>query len=367
VDRFQSKYFKILPKKSEILLKFSKLEIGTIKNIFLFKHSSCSAVFCVEAIDKNNKEFKFVIRGEEQNATILTPESTHSLEKEISVFKKMKVLGLNVPEILFNSKIFSVPGYDESGIFVKNFRFFLMTYIEGIAVDKKIQSVSDDEKLFWLKKISGMMVKIHATKGKEYGFIDQYNNASFKTNNIHGFLNELNSITKLLEENIGDLFAKRVKIFMEDKIKSLSKEFKSSGYLPQISLSLFDGSAGNMLIKDRDIQVLDFTCVGYFEPIIDFCAHFFCMKDILSSEYKGKKFYEYFIDFYKIQGGKLPPEPFLSQLFHIVIVYFLCFSIVYYKTHLSLDKQKQTNEIMKVTDRVINLKSPNMFDIVNKL
>ena len=72
-------------------------------------------------------------------------------------------------------------------------------------------------------------------------------------------------------------------------------------------------------------------------------------------------------DFYKIQGGKLPPEPFLSQLFHIVIVYFLCFSIVYYKTHLSLDKQKQTNEIMKVTDRVINLKSPNMFDIVNKL
>ena len=34
---------------------------------------------------------------------------------------------------------------------------------------------------------------------------------------------------------------------------------------------------------------------------------------------------------------------------------------------VSVSKRSTTNEIMKVTERVINLKSPNMFNIVNNL
>ena len=76
MDRFQSKYFQVLPKKSEILSQLSKLKIGKINNIYLFEYSSCSAVFCVEVIDKNSKQFKIVIRGEQQSGNVQRPENS---------------------------------------------------------------------------------------------------------------------------------------------------------------------------------------------------------------------------------------------------------------------------------------------------
>ncbi len=368
MDRFKSKYFKVLPKKSEILSQLSKLEIGLINDIYLFEFSSCSAVFCVEVIDKNNKEFKIVIRGEQQSGNVQRPENSYSLEKEILAYKLMLKLGLNVPNVLFNSKIFSAPGYDEEGMQVKDFNFFLMSYIEGIAVDKKIKTVDDYEKLVLLNKVSEIMAKVHSVKGKEYGFIDQYKNASFKTGTIDGFLNALHSITiKLLKENIGGDFAREVNIFMKDKINVLNYGLRNSRYSPQISLVLFDGSAGNMLINDKNIQIIDLVNVGYFEPLTDFCAHFFCMKDILILNYKGKSFWDHFVESYKAHGGKLPQEPYLTQLFHVINVYFLCDAIVGYKTHLGSNKREKTKELIESTRRVMRLVSPSISDIAKTL
>ena len=368
MDRFISKYFKVLPKKSEILSQLSKLKIGKINNIYLFEYSSCSAVFCVEVIDKNNKQFKIVIRGEQQSGNVQRPDNSYSLEKEIAAYKHMFELGLNVPDILFNSKIFSVPGYNEEGTNVKDFNFFLMSYVEGIAVDKKIMTVDDDEKLLWFNKISKIMAKVHSVKGQEYGFIDQYKKASFKTGTIEGLLDKLHNITiKLLKENIGDEFAREVNIFMRDKIIPLSYELKNSGYSPQISLVLFDGSAGNMLVSDKNIQIIDLVNLGYFEPLTDFCAHFFCMKDILILNYKGKSFWDHFLEGYQAHGGILPSEPYLTKLFHIINVYFLCDAIVGYKTHLGPNKRKKTNELIKATRRVMSLVSPNISDIAKAL
>ena len=99
MDRFQSKYFKVLPKKSEILSKLSELKIGKINDIFLFDYSSCSAVFCVKVLDQNNNEKKIVIRGEQQNGNTQYPKTIYSLEKEIKVFEQMLRLGLNVPKV----------------------------------------------------------------------------------------------------------------------------------------------------------------------------------------------------------------------------------------------------------------------------
>ena len=368
MDRFKSKYFKVLPKKSEILSQLSKLKIGKINNIYLFEYSSCSAVFCVEVIDKNNKQFKIVIRGEQQSGNIQRPENSYSLEKEIVAYKLMLELGLNVPNVLFDYKIFSVPGYDEKGMNVKDFNFFLISYIEGIAVDKKIKTVDDNEKLIWFNKISRIMAKVHSVKGKEYGFIDQYKNASFRTGTIDGFLNTLQSITiKLLKENIGGEFAREVNIFMKDKIIPLNYELINSGYSPQISLVLFDGSAGNMLINDKNIQIIDLVNIGFFEPLTDFCAHFFCMKDIFISNYKGKSFWDHFVESYKAHGGILPSEPHLTQLFHIINVYFLCDAIIGYKTHSGSNKREKTNELIRSTRRVMSLVSPNISDIAKVL
>ena len=368
MDRFQSKYFNILPKKSEILSKLSKLEIGKINDIFLFDYSSCSAVFCVKVLDKNNNEKKIVIRGEQQNGNTQYPKTIYSLEKEIKVFEQMLRLGLNVPKVLFNSKIYSVPGYDQEGKKVKDFNFYLMSYVDGIAVDKKLNAVNNEEKLYLLNKISEIMAKVHSIKGQEYGFIDQYNNASFQTESIDGFLNALQRITvKLLKENIGDDFANEVNIFMKNKVIPLRNNLKNSGYSPQISLVLFDGSAGNMLIKDQNIQIIDLASAGYFEPLTDFCAHFFCMKDILILNYKGKSFWDHFVESYKAHGGILPSEPHLTQLFHIINVYFLCDAIIGYKTHSGSNKREKTNDLIKATRRVMSLVSPNISDIAKAL
>ena len=368
MDRFQSKYFKVLPKKSEILSKLSELKIGKINDIFLFDYSSCSAVFCVKVLDQNNNEKKIVIRGEQQNGNTQYPKTIYSLEKEIKVFEQMLRLGLNVPKVLFNSKIYSVPCYDQEEKKVKDFNFYLMSYVDGIAVDRKLNAVNDEEKLYWLNKISEIMVKVHSIKGQEYGFIDQYKNASFKTSTIDGFLNALHSVTiKLLEENIGGDFSREVNIFMKDKINLLNYGLKNSRYSPQISLVLFDGSAGNMLIKDQNIQIIDLASAGYFEPLTDFCAHFFCMKDILILNYKGKMFWDHFVESYKVNGGRLPPEPYLTQLFHIINVFFLCEAIVVYKTHTGLDKREKTKELMDSLRRVMSLTSPNISDIAKAL
>ena len=304
VSRFESKYFKVLPKKSEIISILSKLDLGTVIDIFLFEYSSCSTVFCVETKNRNNDLTKFVIRGEQQSGNVQRPVSSYSLQKEIFVYRQMQELGINVPKVLFDSTIFSVPGYDENELYVKDFNFFIFSYIEGIAVDKKINTVNDEEKLFWLSEISSIMAKIHSLKGREYGFIDQYNNASFKTNTLDGFLNKLNSITiSLLKENISNVFANEVNIFMKDKIPSLSTNLTNSNYSPQICFTLFDGSAGNMLINDKNIQIIDLVNVGFFEPLTDFCAHFFCMKDILISQFQGKSFWDHFLENYKYNGG----------------------------------------------------------------
>ena len=154
---------------------------------------------------------------------------------------------------------------------------------------------------------------------------------------------------------------------MKDKINLLNYGLKNSRYSPQISLVLFDGSAGNMLIKDQNIQIIDLASAGYFEPLTDFCAHFFCMKDILILNYKGKMFWDHFVESYKVNGGRLPPEPYLTQLFHIINVFFLCEAIVVYKTHTGLDKREKTKELMDSLRRVMSLTSPNISDIAKAL
>ena len=368
VDRFKSRYFKILPKKSEILSLLNSLKIGEIENIFLFEYSSCSAVFCVEITNNKGKKDKIVIRGEQQSGIIMRPFNTYSLEKEIFVFNQLSKLNLNVPKILFDQKIFSVPGYNEDEVYIKNFNFFFMSYVEGISIDKKMNSVTDYEKCLWIDKISSLLVKVHSIKGSNFGFIDQYQNASFNTSTTEGFLKYLHiSSVNLLKENIDKNLAYEVDNFMETKIDNLSNDLKQSGYSPKISLVLFDGSAGNMLASDKNLNIFDFVNVGFFEPITDFCAHFFCMKDILISNYKGKRFWDHFVENYKAHGGILPSEPHLTQLFHIINVYFLCDAILGYKTHLGSNKREKTNELIEATRRVMSLVSPNISDIAKAL
>ena len=49
---------------------------------------------------------------------------------------------------------------------VKDFNFYLMSYVDGIAVDRKLNAVNDEEKLYWLNKISEIMVKVHSIKAR---------------------------------------------------------------------------------------------------------------------------------------------------------------------------------------------------------
>ena len=57
----------------------------------------------------------------------------------------------------------------------------------------------------------------------------------------------------------------------------------------------------------------------------------------------------------------------MTELFHIINVYFLCDAIVGYKTHAGYNKREKTDELIKSTKRVMSLVSPTVSDIAKAL
>lgn len=339
-----------------------------VKDIALFPFSSCNPAFYIEIESKRKEKTHMVVRGEQQNDLEVNDADERSLEKEIFIYKLLQRLGLNNVDVKFHGRIFSVPGYDQTCDVVENFSFFIMDYANGIAADRKIKTDSIKEKLSRFDQIAKVYALLHENSGKVYGILGSSGFVKNAYNKLEEFLLYLLRSKALLAAKLLDnTLAEEVFRFCNTTIPTFCADLESSGYLPQPRLGLYDGFAGNMLISDDFISLIDMDLVGYYEPATDFSPFIFSLKNILFIQTGEGTFWDYFLSCYLKYGGVLPEKELLNQMILIMTVNLALHNVIYCKNHLGASKRKNTVYMIRLARSLMSLTSPDIKQIVRAM
>ena len=338
----KSHYFNLMPAKADLVHRLSTLGLPPLRNIELFKFSSCTPAFRVDLDSTNGNSDVIVLRGEQQNDVLVMTPQERSLEKEIWMLNKIRGLGLSAPKVLFSGHTHTVPGYDQHGNCSRDFLFFLMEYVEGIAIDRQLKSSSAAQRLKLLDRVAEIYARIHSVSGTEYGLIDRAGCVVNGCTDLRDFLvNRTYKLATLLTELMDSGFADALRLFSDTSIQRLCDDIDQSEYTPQPRLVLYDGFCGNMLIEGKTINLIDMAMAGFFEPVTDFCAFIFPINTLLLETANGKPYWDHFLDGYREHGGLLPPNHLMLRLLHVMFVLTLVHQLIYWHEASAQDKRNR--------------------------
>ncbi len=368
VTHLKSSYFRVMPAREDVIARLSDLGIPGVRDVQLFKFSSCTPAFCIELAGSNGTPRRLVLRGEQQNDLSATTPDERSLGKEIYMLRKIRGLGLNAPELPLDGQIHTVPGYDPNGRRVGEFRFFLMEYVEGIAIDRKIRASSPTERLRLLEQVAAIYARVHSIEGLEYGRVDQHGRAA----SGHPILKDsLVDYTLGLGTLMGQLasvsLADQIRHFVDTTIVDLCAGIERSDYSPTPRLVLYDGFCGNMLIDGDTINLIDMALAGYFEPVTEFCAFIYPLKAMLLEGAGCGRYWDHFISSYIEHGGTLPPKPLMLRLLNVMFVSILLHQMVYCAESRGWDKRAQVGPLAEIVSSMLATEPHSIDDIINLL
>ncbi len=362
----ESKYFSVLPAKTDIMHVIAELGFGTVRDVKLFKFSSCTPAICIELQSQHGALNRIVLRGEQQNDLSVTEAVERSMEKEVFMLKTIRNLGLNAPEVLLDGRTFAIPGYTRDGARAGEFRFFLMEYVEGIAIDRRVRASSASERCKLLDKIAAIYARIHSVSNAQYGLMDRNGVANNGCSDFRDFVlgitaNKAALVARLLSTTLAD----QVSRFCDTAITDLCDDIEQSDYRPQPRLVLYDGSAGNMLIHGDTISLIDMDLAGYFEPVTEFCAFIFPLKSLLLETGNQRRYWDHFLDSYVQHGGLVPPTQLMVRLLHMMFINILLHQLVYCKESRGPDKQSQVGQLVATISHMLTARPKRIEDVVS--
>jgi hypothetical protein len=341
-DFFTSFHFGFLPAREEVVRRIEDAGLGRVRNIKLFKFSSCTPAFQVDLERTDGRAERVVLRGEQQNDILVMNSDERNIEKEIWMLNRVRSLGLNAPEVLLDGQIFSTPGYDSSGEFNQDFRFFLMEFTGGKAMDRQVKEAGEAERLRLFDRIAEIYARVHSVEGNQYGVADGKGNAVFGETDLETFLARR---TERLCDIIAGLgkasFADEIRRFAAREAGALCQDLRDSGYNPAPRLCLIDGFCGNMLMEGDRINLIDMAMGGFFEPITEFCAFVYPLQELLLELAGEQTYWEHFLDAYRKHGGQLPALPLIARLLRFMFVHVLIQQLIYWMESPSTQQQEK--------------------------
>lgn len=365
VTILKSPYFQLMPARENVVGRLRELGIRDVCDIQLFKFSSCTPAFCIELESSNGSPRRFVLRGEQQNDLLAMAPEERSIEKEIWMLKRIRDLGLDVPKVLFDGGVFSVPGYDRQGNPYSDFKFFLMEYVEGTAMDRRIKSAPVSERIRLLGRVAEIYARIHSVRGTVYGLVDCGGQAVGGHAGLREFLTgRLNTLAALMAQLGDERFASEICYFVEATVASLCADLEQSDYVPQPRLVLYDGFCGNMLIKGEAISLIDMATAGWLEPVTEFCAFLFPLKNMLLKRAGERRYWDHFTDAYCEHGGTLPPPELMARLLHVMFVDILVHQLIYLQESPAKDKQAKVGPLVRTVSSMMLARPRSIDDVV---
>jgi len=364
-DFFTSFHFIFLPSREEVVRRIEDAGLGRVRNIKLFKFSSCTPAFQVDLERTDGRAERVVLRGEQQNDILVMNSDERNIEKEIWMLNRVRSLGLNAPEVLLDGQIFSTPGYDSSGEFNQDFRFFLMEFTGGKAMDRQVKEAGEAERLRLFDRIAEIYARVHSVEGNQYGVADGKGNAVFGETDLETFLARR---TERLCDIIADLgkvsFADEVRRFAAREAGALCKDLRDSGYNPAPRLCLIDGFCGNMLVDGDRINLIDMAMGGFFEPVTEFCAFIYPLRELLLEQTGERTYWEHFLNAYEKHGGRLPALPLVARLLRFMFVHVLVQLLIYWKESPSAEQQRKAEALSEKMSGLMDLRVEGLSDVV---
>jgi hypothetical protein len=89
---FQSSHFGFLPALEDVVEQVEAAKLGCVRNIELFKFSSCTPAFQVDLERTDGSADRIVMRGEQQNDLLVMSPEERSIEKEIWMLNRVRDL-----------------------------------------------------------------------------------------------------------------------------------------------------------------------------------------------------------------------------------------------------------------------------------
>lgn len=359
----QSPYFRLMPDAAEVAQCLERAGLGQVSSVELFSFSSCTPAFDVR-IAAAEGERRIVLRAEQQNDLLVTKPEEHSLEKEIWMLDYIRRLGIGAPKVLLDGRILSVPGYDSAGKPAGEFRFFLMGFAEGMAMDRHIRDAAPDERKQLLTRVAGIYARIHSQTGTEYGLTGRYGSVVDGAPSLETFLQELlgkkaDLADQCLKDDLGDL----VRNFADQTIARLKRSIAEEGYEPTPRLVLYDGFAGNMLVEGDSISLIDMALVGYFEAVTEFCTVIFSLRDELFGDAATEADWQWFAGEYVRQGGVMPPPKVTVCLLHLMFVNLLLHNVIYCHEFEAPRKRDQVQPLAERARRLMSLQPGSLDEL----
>lgn len=364
----KSPYFPVMPARKEMVERLAELGIRAVRAVRLFKYSSCTPAFCVEIEKPNGKHERVVLRGEQQNDLSVTSPDERSIEKEIYMLKKLRALGVNAAEVLLDGQIHTVPGYNERGDLVGDFRFFLMEYVEGTAIDRRIHASSSVERLRLLDQVAAVYARVHSIQGTEYGLVDRHGHATSGHASLREFLSSLMLKKAVLAAKLLSIdFSVQIHRFCDGVLSQLCAELDQAEYTPRPRMVLYDGFCGNMLIEGERITLIDLALAGYFEAVTEFCALIFPLNALLLKREGDQRYWDHFVNSYTSYGGVLPPTALMLGLLHVMFVNLLVHNAIYCGESRGLDKRAKASQLMESALAVMAKKPRSIDDLIHMI
>ncbi len=346
-EPFVSPYFTLMPAEADVREFMRTQGIGTVREVSLFEFSSCTPAFEVLVADAVAGGRRLVLRGEQQNDLSVTEPEERSLEKEIWMLNRTRAQGVGVPDVYLDGAVAAIPGYGRSRQQERPFRFFLMEFAPGVAMDRLILGSTEADRCRLLNRVAEIYARIHAVEGQAYGVVDARGQPVAGKEDLTAFLRALlGKKARLVSRLFGAATGREVDRFVRDALDKLAGEIEKSGYRPKPRLVLYDGFAGNMLVEGETISMIDMALGGYFEAVTEFCAFIYPLKDMLFPAGRPSLYWTHFLEAYMAHGGVLPPPVVRTPLLHVMFVNLLLHNAVYCKESIGPDKQAEADRLM---------------------
>lgn len=365
---FQSSHFGFLPAREEVIERIEAAGLGRVRNLELFKFSSCTPAFQVDLERTDGGAQCIVLRGEQQNDLLVMNPDERSMEKEIWMLNRVRSLGLHAPEVLLDSRILSTPGYDPAGKPAQEFRFFLMEFTGGKAMDRQVKEADETERLRLLDRIAEIYARVHSVEGKQYGVADGSGNAVFGESNLENFLAQRTERLCDIIAGLGEAsLADEVRRFAAQEAGPLCRNLIDSGYPSSPRLCLIDGFCGNMLMEGDRIHLIDMAMGGFFEPVTEFCAFVYPLRELLLESADESTYWEHFLGAYEKHGGRLPSLPLIARLLRFMFVHVLVQQLIYWKESPSAEQQRKAEALSAKMSGLMSSRVDGLQDVVTAI
>lgn len=353
--------FSLLPQPQILAAALEEAGLGTVTSLNMLPFSSCTPAVQIGYTSPSGVSRVAVVRGEQQNDLLVTPRQAAELEKEVWALRTLSHHGVPTPALLLDGQILRVPAVDRETGEQRDFRFFVMDFLPGVAVDRAYGAASQEPRLQLLDRIAAIYAGVHAVTGPAFGFADRQGQPVNGIPEFSAYISSCLFSKADLLERVGEReLAAETRAYAAGWVADVVARLPSV----QARLVLYDGSAGNMLVDGHSVAVIDQALCGWFPAWSEFGPVVFAFRRLLTEKLGEISGWDWLLDRYAAHGGELPQGSLLYDALAITMTDLILHNIIYGRTHRDLRKREKVGGLVALARRLMAGRPAGYDDLV---